>query len=279
MNKLENLLWYPDRMILNDYLFRIEHFKNDNWDGGENYFLFYKIRELVDQYALFFKRFGDVQTANVFELGVWGGGSIPFWNELLHPDKHIGIDLREIVITDYIQGYLDRKKAQGKVIQYFGGVDQADKEKLRQLHASVFNAPLDIVIDDASHLYHQSKASFEALFPLLRPGGLYIIEDWAWGHWEEFITPNHFWAHEIPPTKLIHELTELAGTNSKIIRSMQVYQGFVVVERGDDENIDSFFDLEKSIVRREEKKIETTVYRDVKNLVKKVLKRNSNVSH
>ena len=38
--------------------------------------------------------------------------------------------------------------------------------------------PLDLVIDDASHLYGPTMASFEVLFPRLRPGGLYVIEDW-----------------------------------------------------------------------------------------------------
>ena len=38
------------------------------------------------------------------------------------------------------------------------------------------------MIDDASHLYEPSLASFETLFPLLRPGGTYIIEDWKWEH-------------------------------------------------------------------------------------------------
>jgi hypothetical protein len=42
--------------------------------------------------------------------------------------------------------------------------------------------PVDLVIDDASHLYDESRASFETLFPLLHPGGLYIIEDWRWQH-------------------------------------------------------------------------------------------------
>ena len=41
---------------------------------------------------------------------------------------------------------------------------------------------IDLVIDDASHLYVETKASFEELFPRLRPGGLFIIEDWASGH-------------------------------------------------------------------------------------------------
>ena len=43
-------------------------------------------------------------------------------------------------------------------------------------------APLDLVIDDASHRLEPTRASFDMLFPRLRPGGLYIIEDWNCDH-------------------------------------------------------------------------------------------------
>src|SRR5215207_423787 len=39
---------------------------------------------------------------------------------------------------------------------------------------------LDLVIDDASHRLEPTRTSFETLFPRLRDGGLYLIEDWKW---------------------------------------------------------------------------------------------------
>lgn len=45
------------------------------------------------------------------------------------------------------------------------------------------DAGLDLVVDDASHMLSETLSSFEQFFPLLRPGGLYIIEDWSWGQW------------------------------------------------------------------------------------------------
>ena len=35
------------------------------------------------------------------------------------------------------------------------------------------------MIDDASHLLMPTERSFDALFPRVRPGGAYIIEDWC----------------------------------------------------------------------------------------------------
>lgn len=39
---------------------------------------------------------------------------------------------------------------------------------------------LDIIIDDASHASHHQQFAFLELFPRLKPGGLYVIEDLRW---------------------------------------------------------------------------------------------------
>jgi hypothetical protein len=40
--------------------------------------------------------------------------------------------------------------------------------------------PIDIVIDDASHASHHQQIALGHLFPCVRPGGMYIIEDLHW---------------------------------------------------------------------------------------------------
>lgn len=75
-------------------------------------------------------------------------------------------------------------------------MNQEDREAVREIAEHEFDAPLDLVIDDASHLYEPTRTSFDALFPLLRPGGLYIVEDWQMAYVEDFVrdpsgvTPN-----------------------------------------------------------------------------------------
>ena len=53
--------------------------------------------------------------------------------------------------------------------------DQGDRQFLDAM-ARQFGT-FDIVIDDGSHMSHHVITSFNALFPLLRPGGLYVVED------------------------------------------------------------------------------------------------------
>ena len=44
-----------------------------------------------------------------------------------------------------------------------------------------------VIIDDASHIGELTKTSFWHLFDNhLKPGGLYVIEDWGTGYWDEW---------------------------------------------------------------------------------------------
>jgi hypothetical protein len=176
-----SLEWHPDRLLLHDLVFRLQHYKTENWDGGEH-FLFCKIKPLVDQYEDFLRRRGELRTERVFELGIWDGGSVVFWNELFRPRKHVALDLAGRADSPYFRRYVESRGLSDGV-RTFWRANQADKARLLEIAASEFDGPLDIVIDDASHLYGPTRASFEALFPLLAPGGLYLIEDWTWAHW------------------------------------------------------------------------------------------------
>jgi len=234
MNKpgfFERLEWKEDRMLLDGRIYRLQHFKG-LWTGGDEHFVFYKTRDLVDQYRAFLERHPGFAPQQIFELGLWDGGSMVFWAELFKPARHVGADIQVKQNSPYFEKYLSQEHIRGRLKPYWD-VDQGNTARLEQIWRAEFNAPLDLVIDDASHLYAPTRASFETLFPRLRPGGLYIIEDWAWGHWASFLAPDHPWAAEQPLTDLIAQLLEAVGTGRGFIRHLDIYQGFVVVERGD----------------------------------------------
>jgi len=243
----ERLAWHKDRMVLDDLVFRLQHYLSDDWELGEDCFVFYKIKKLIDQYERFFAARGTASPQNVFELGLWDGGSLAFWFQLFQPKKHVGIDLRRRSDSKYFQRYVSSRGLQRRITTRWG-VDQADAKTLREIIGHEFDGALDLVIDDASHLYEPTRASFECLFPLLRPGGLYIIEDWAWGHWPEF---HATMSKETPLTGLVFELVEATGSSATLARSLTIYEGFVVVERGEAElPRDGAFRLEHHICRR-----------------------------
>ena len=258
LDMFDRLIWQRDRMLLDDLVFRLEHYRSPDWNGGDH-FRFYKMKELVDQYENFFSRRSDFRAERVIELGIYDGGSTAFWYELFRPQKHVALDIQGQTDPLYFRRYVESRGLGGRIKTYWN-TDQGDKARLRTIVETEFEGPPDLVIDDASHLYWLTLASFEVLFPLLRPGGLYIIEDWSWGHWPDFLVPDNLRAAEDSLTRLVIKLIEAAGTLTQgagaiqcwqLILSMAVYPGFVVVERGP-QQLDkaTHFNLENHIKRR-----------------------------
>jgi hypothetical protein len=91
-----------------------------------------------------------------------GGASLRMWRRWLpHAEIH-GADL------------YDKSRVAGRRIAVHR-TDQADADALARLAEEV--GPCDVVIDDGSHVCDHVVRTFEVLFPAVRPGGVYVIED------------------------------------------------------------------------------------------------------
>ena len=138
-----------------------------------------KPRRMVEAYLDLLARLRP-RPRRIVELGIYEGGSTALLAHLLRPDRIVAVDLA----ADRADA-LDRFSADhgyDDVVRAHYGVDQADRPALeRVLDEDLGDAAPDLIIDDASHLLAETRASFEVLFPRLAPGGHYIIEDWAWG--------------------------------------------------------------------------------------------------
>ena len=135
----------------------------------------------------------------MLEIGVMLGGSLELWRKFFGPDAVLfGID-----IDPACAGRVD---APNQV--RIGSQD--DPAFLRSVVAEM--GGLEIVLDDGSHVANHQRASFRTLWPLLSPGGLYVIEDMHtsyWPKWEgglrrpgaaievlkELIDDMHAWYH------------------------------------------------------------------------------------
>jgi len=128
-------------------------------------------------YRLYDHYFGDMMDAPItlLELGVHSGESLKTFATYFRRGTIIGLDVEDRY-TDFSAWPNIR----------FMSADQRDRAALAQICASHAPAGIDIIIDDASHFGSWSLASYRALFPHLKPGGFYVIEDWATGYWEDW---------------------------------------------------------------------------------------------
>lgn len=70
--------------------------------------------------------------------------------------------------------------------------DQGNPQILQQWikQSNATNNQFDIIIDDGGHKNCQIKTSFDALWPTVKPGGLYFIEDLQVGRWKHYRCGN-----------------------------------------------------------------------------------------
>ena len=112
----------------------------------------------------------------LLELGVKKGGSLLLWRDYFPFGTIAGIDIK-----------LPKDFQPTKRIYVFEG-SQNDPQFLSKVANEIAPNGFDIIIDDASHLGELTKAAFWHLFDNhLRPNGLYVIEDWGTGYWDDWL--------------------------------------------------------------------------------------------
>jgi demethylmacrocin O-methyltransferase len=100
-----------------------------------------------------------------------GGNSLRMWKKYFHFGKIFSIDI------------CDKSALQESRLQIFKG-SQVDEKFLDNVITEI-GTP-DIIIDDGSHICEHIITTFKLLFPKLKDGGIYVIEDVGTSYWPDF---------------------------------------------------------------------------------------------
>ncbi|MDQ6472091.1 class I SAM-dependent methyltransferase [Flavobacterium sp. LHD-80] len=106
-----------------------------------------------------------------YENPILGGESLRMWKSFFPFAKIFSLDI------------FDKSFLQESRIQIFKG-SQVDEKVLGAICEQV--GEFDLIIDDGSHINEHVIKSFEFLFPKLKKGGIYVIEDTQTSYWEEY---------------------------------------------------------------------------------------------
>jgi len=201
-----------------------------------------KNRDMLEAYA---SLLSGTDTHNILEFGTFEGGSPIFFAEATNAERIVGIDLRKNAdaIDRHVQRYGDRLK-----IYY--ETSQSERAKVAKIIDDNFSAPLDLVIDDASHLYEHTKKAFDVAFPRLKVGGLYIIEDWNWAHYNN-PSFDEKWKDQLALTNLAFEIVMAVGSGSALT-SVNVQKWALIITKGSETPAD--FSLDGAVRLSERRK-------------------------
>ena len=144
---------------------------------------------------------------SILELGIFQGGSYVFLDKLFKPRRMSAVDIRAKPVAPLLD-YVSR--TENRFVHF--GTSQCDIEVLKQIVQGELADELDLVVDDASHTYEETRASFEFLFPLLSPGGIYVVEDWSWAHHPDYQSPDAPFFERRALSNLLFEQIMLMGS-------------------------------------------------------------------
>jgi SAM-dependent methyltransferase len=121
--------------------------------------------------------FGGLREREVqlLEIGVLRGGSLLLWRDYFPRGGLAGLDIEPVELDD----------PSGRIRLFQG--DQRDTDLLTRIASEVAPDGFDVVIDDASHVGEPTRTAFWHIFDNhLKPGGVYVIEDWGTGYWKSW---------------------------------------------------------------------------------------------
>jgi len=139
-----------------------EGFISDKW---VHYFYIYD--------KLFRKYRKNNKPLTIMEIGVAKGGSLEIWKKYLPESSVIhGVDINskcnEIKFSENI--YFHHGSASDKIF----------------MEKTFLDVQFDIILDDGSHKCSDVIKTFEIMFPKIKDGGLYIVEDLCSSYWQTY---------------------------------------------------------------------------------------------
>ncbi len=121
-------------------------------------------KSYLDIYEQYFSLIKD-KKVNFLEIGVKTGRSLHVWKKYFAEANIVGLDIDP-----------SAAKCAHENIKIVIG-DQCSCHSVDAVKKITNNESFDVILDDGSHLNPLTIGSFNLFFPLLKSGGIYIIED------------------------------------------------------------------------------------------------------
>lgn len=127
-----------------------------------------RVHDFVKHYEVYFELLRELPI-KILEIGVQSGASLRMWKQYFPNAQIYGID------------FYNLEPMNEDKIKIFKG----ESSDTKVLEEALLHGPFDIIIDDASHQNEPTLKCFEYLFPRMKPGGVYVIEDTTCMYWGE----------------------------------------------------------------------------------------------
>jgi hypothetical protein len=187
------------------------------------------VHKWIHYLPIYHKEFARFRNSPVkfLEIGVNEGGSLELWRKYFGSAATIfGIDI-------------DPRCKSRVSLPNEVRIGSQDDENFLIGVLNAMGVP-DVILDDGSHIGRHQQASFQILFPKLKVGGLYVIEDIHTAYWPEIFEGGYRregTAIEVAKTLVddmhgwYHDKGQKLVSKSDVA-SVRFYNSIVVIEKG-----------------------------------------------
>jgi len=180
----------------------------------------------LDNYEEYFNNLRG-KKISLLEIGIGNGGSLLMWAKYFKDALIYGIDMKK-ALPQAFKEYVNSKGYSSSIKTVLGFEIPGDNIPLvaRQhlFHEMLGNIMFDVILDDGAHTYTHTKGAFEVLFfDYLKPGGLYIIEDWGTTYFPGW--PDGSFNGEDGMAKIIKELYDEVALVDRLKGQKKSIQG------------------------------------------------------
>lgn len=154
----------------------------------------------------------------MLEIGVFEGASLRMWRDYFRRGRIWGLDVNPGCAVH----------GGGRISVITG--EQADPDAL---DSCAPGEDFDLVIDDGGHYPDDQLASLIALWPRLKRGGYYVIEDTATAYWEKFTKDGDILEILMPLVRDVHFRHHTNAVTLQDLGAIAFYgpSGMCVLER------------------------------------------------
>ncbi len=128
----------------------------------------------ISVYESYFSPLKD-KKIKFLEIGFAHGQSAHMWEEYFSKAELHFLEFNDLFIQCFAKNFSDRSN--------FHLGDQSNENDLNNF-INKAGGSFDIIIDDGGHQMNQQITSFKVLFPHLKSGGIYVIEDLHTSYWK-----------------------------------------------------------------------------------------------
>ena len=189
-----------------------------------------KITKWTHYFWVYEKHFAHLRDKEfkMLEIGVLNGGSLEMWRNYFPKAKIVGIDINP--------DCRNHEQADKNIFVRIG--DQSNEKFLQDLIDEF--GEFDLILDDGSHHVDHVNRTFQYLYPKLKDGGIYFIEDTHAAYW-----PSHGGSINAPESinNVAKDMVDSINADhargqktpdyyTKNVKCMTVYDSIIVFDKG-----------------------------------------------